>query len=176
MGRAVWWQVSREVEMSERLETAIAGTRKGERWEHPGRGILAFEDTILQRTGKSYPLDGWTLVEEHKRQCPRCWSTLVALSEYCRRYHVWCPTCRLSDGQRYDTPDQAWAAWDSWIPLRDHRVSGWHKPSERPPHEGWYHTINRGLVAGVGYWDGKYWNPPILAWHDRLDVPPWVTR
>jgi len=145
--------------MSERLETAIAGTRKGERWEHPGRGILAFEDTILQRTGKSYPLDGWTLVEEHK-PCPGCGGTNIYLDSTMDD-GTW-PTC--SDCG-FTAP--TWLIWDC-------RVSGWHKPSERPPHEGWYHTINRGLVAGVGYWDGKYWNPPILAWRDN-GVPPWVT-
>ena len=174
--------------MSERLETAIADKR-----EHPEhewqcvvagqayRLILADGLWMMTTVNGGYsccPANfGWTLVvEEHKRQCPRCWSTLELSCKY-HEYCVWCPTCRLSDGQRYDTPDQAWAAWDSWIPIRDRRVSGWHRPEERPPKEGLYPVISERGMDDVSYWHpARPWEErAILAWHDQLGVPPWVT-
>ena len=99
---------------------------------------------------------GWTLVEEHK-PCAHCGGQAIEYNDEWIR----CASCGVGVF--------TWVVWDR-------RVSGWHRPDERPPEEGAYPIINHGGREDRLYWRPKEgWGQKILAWHDRLDVPPPVT-
>lgn len=100
------------------LEEALAGVRRGERWEQ-GDWHLAIERNaaFMHKSGWATDpmvcpwIDGWTRVEEPLR-CPRC----GARADYWRKNFgadvgCICRECRLEDAARYPTEAAAREAW-----------------------------------------------------------------
>jgi len=100
------------------LETAIADKR-----EHPGHGWKDSHGNILSLDGgwaqavwpqdtmvrEHPPLDGWTLVEEHK-PCAHCGNNGTLISDIGGSMRICCRGC-CSYSTGHDA-QAAWAAWD----------------------------------------------------------------
>ena len=112
------------------LEEAIAGARRGEKWEREGYtmilgdGAVRAEQFIKEHGGmvgfySQVPLrlDGWTRVEE-PLTCPRCGGLVTIEKGYEPVWRCSCTTCTLFEWTWY--PSEA-AARDAWKRIGEKR-------------------------------------------------------
>jgi len=96
------------------LEAAIAGTRRGERWEtFDHRCLIVEPGGVWVVGGGPIPETGWNRVEEPLR-CPAC-GTEANAHKYCGKWTVSCPACELRFGNGsvypFNTEAEARDAW-----------------------------------------------------------------
>jgi len=100
------------MESTGKLEEALAGTRRGERWEDAEGGVLVADRRVTtQKSGwiKHPPLDGWRL-SDVPLLCPRCGKEAGVFGGELV-WHCICDDCHLTDATHYRTRAEAEAAW-----------------------------------------------------------------